>query len=419
MFITASLIWAFVAVSLGWSGVDQTWFLKRKLAGIGTLKFMLKRYENWSSRFVWEGVTYWFSNQPVLWLIGTIFAITLTLYSLAGILNLKNTFSKIVLSVFFLVFIPFTTYQSAGIYAMSTNYIWPFSLFAFGMLILVKKMTNKQVSLIARILGIISFALSMFSEVNVAVSLTFFALLIIYLLFFKNGREKLNLKNIWPNILLSISGLINVLVAPGNKERMIEEAGDGLKRFEHLSIFGKVDSSLVSINNEFLLNSQNWIIFFLTVSLFLLSFEKNRRNTNKLSTAYSGLLGFVIIAVTEPIAIMHTPIDISKELISKMDSLNYTFTNFSKPITLIPDLTLLLVLAMLVIHLFLAFEVKEAFYMIAILVLAGVSKVLVGFSISGVYGPRTSYFLYLGLIMIMIYTVDKLLTQKGGENESI
>lgn len=323
------------------SNDDVTYFKEQSFS----LNWLInERYMTWSSRVLLESVL------PFLCKHDYVFRLVSVAFVLLNIYSLKQIFKGMSLSLvlLFLSLLPFYNFASAGLVATTVNYYYPAVLGIFIVSILLK---DERSSLFIGIAQIISCIVASNHE---QMSL----ILVIFSTFFviKNKHKSLACVVLF----LSVLGLINCALCPGNHLRLVAETAKWMPEFSDYSFFNKVYLG-ISSTLYFLNFSEPFFLVLLTAILFFL---------------YKKKLWMVMAILVFIYLILRLPVRMNMKAAGVM--LDGTFI-YNFPLV---SLLLLLFFDFLIVFLILkvGFTFKFRVALICLFVLANVLRASVGFS---------------------------------------
>lgn len=239
------------------------------------LNLLVSRYNEWTSRFLIEGIMIGIlSYVPILWRIITFSSFIIIYFVLENYFNdKKNLFISWTIAIC-IILIPFSLMSSAGWGATTMNYWWPLTAVLIAFLPIVNLLKNKTYNKWNLIFQI---PLLIYACNQEQVALLSCGFLIVFIIYYFINKKKIP-KMFWIYLLISLISLIFILVCPGNNARYITELERWFPDFTTLNIFEK---SLLSLNNTFeLIIGQ---CSYLYILLFIFVGYLNYKNKNKLN----------------------------------------------------------------------------------------------------------------------------------------
>lgn len=236
------------------SNDDVTYFKEQSFS----LNWLIhERYMTWSSRVLLECFLPFFCKHDYVFRLVSVAFVLLNVYSLKMIFKgMSLSFVLLFLSLF-----PFYNFESAGLIATTVNYYYPAVLGIFIVGVLLK---DERVSLFFAIALIISSIIASNHEQMSLILVVFSSLLVI-----KNKHKFLA----FVVLFLSIVGLLNSALCPGNHLRLVAETAKWMPEFSDYSLFNKVYLG-ISSTLYFLNFSEPFFLVLLTAILFFLYKKK-------------------------------------------------------------------------------------------------------------------------------------------------
>lgn len=208
----------------------------------------MDRWFNWSSRLLIESSVNIFSKHLILWKIVTIILGALLLWSLGRVLRIKRIYQAVLLFCMILL-INTHLLATAGIFAASINYLWPAASFAFVVAIILVPFQNRTVNRISRVVVWPFYFYAMCSEQLAILGVLFTCSYIVFILY---KRQRVP-STLWILLCVSIIGVFNILISPGNESRKILEIATWWPGFDTLSLLYKIAiGSIVTLTRLFI-----------------------------------------------------------------------------------------------------------------------------------------------------------------------
>lgn len=376
----------FTLTKVDWMSGDAQWFSK---VDSSPISFVIKRYETWSSRFWIEGATLIASKHLILFYIFTVILTLLFFYSLSELFSFNEYDSNLVLVVFFMALFPVVSLQSAGPIATIVNYIWPSALFLYW-LMTDRHRKMKNIGSLQNSLSILFLGLAVFNE-GLAIILCLYLILCLIV-------EKKNFFNTYRMICLVISLLsfLNVLLCPGNQNRVMVEMARWFPSFNHLSFLDKI---LIQFNNiaSNLIVSHN-LLEVLVILLFIKAIQRRQRLSIILSGAVIMLTSAYHQLISDQLSV------ILKEAPEKEFNQQIIGT-LLQPTLIFATLILLIVLIIILLY----GKSKTSLMIIASIVITFSSAMAISLSPTLLASAdRPLLFLYFALVFNCIFLVNDL-----------
>lgn len=215
-----------------------------------------ERYMTWSSRVILESVLPFLCNHDYVFRSVSVAFIAFNIYSIKLIFNsFSLSFVLLFLSLF-----PFYNLESAGLVATTVNYYYPAVLGLFIVGVLLKDKKIPMWTVLAVILS------SIIATNHEQMSLILVILSSLFLI--KNRHNALAIGV----LLLSILGLLNCALCPGNHLRLVAETAKWMPEFSDYSFFDKVYLGISS--TLYFLNFSEPFFLILLTSILLFLYKK-------------------------------------------------------------------------------------------------------------------------------------------------
>jgi len=240
------------------------------------LTWGIHRWFEWSSRFFIEYAVVIFSKNLLIWKVFTVIFGSLLFWSLGRLMRNSKVWQSVLLFCLFLMTNVYLL-ASAGIFATTINYMWPMTCFTLAIALTIYPLKNSRANLFSKILIIPIFIYAICSE-----QLAFIGVMlgIFYIVYKKFNNERVS-KLTWTLIALSLLGIVNVLISPGNQVRVGKEVLSWWPGYYDLTIFDKVITGIVATGSRLLLAPE---LISLLLILFIVVLALRNRNTRALYT---------------------------------------------------------------------------------------------------------------------------------------
>lgn len=413
-YITVGVTWLGMIMANPFESGDQLAFQKYKAEGTGVIEFMFSRYQNWSSRFWIEGVTYWFSTHRTLFYIVTTIVFLVLVWAIQKMVFVRMATSATFMLTGFsiIMLVPFQIFTSAGVFAVITNYLWPTMFLALGMCGVAIIVREKTLNGWLIWLSLISLAIAQFSEQNAVFSVVIFGLMLVAGVrrYFFSRRDFIYLG---VGFLLSVLGLVNVVVSPGNSVRKVAEIKTWFPNFNDVSLLRKIDLGTLTTAKEFIFNSQNWIVTLIVLGLFVLGML-NRKNQYLKGMAIAVLVYLLISwnimsgsSLNQMISYF-LPVSITNGV--RGSAIFMTKTTIFNPTTWLPYIEIIVVLAIMLYLLVINYSSKKIWIIVTVFLAGLASRMAISLSPT-IYasGERTTYLMYVSLIVILLIIIKDVL----------
>ena len=409
LFLAMLALNIFKSVSYG----DDTWF-----AGIttGTVtkevtsmsSYMEWRYNTWSSRLIIEFFLITFAKSfGVLWKILDAGVLVLLAYSIYKVFCSSKENKSIMrwIVVFLVALISQNLLSTAGWIATTLNYSWVIAFGVFSLIPIRKCLDSEKIKLYEIPLFILSIIYAANSEQMCAVLFTVYTIFSIYLLIKKKIRPI-----IWIMLLITIISLIFILTCPGNKVRTEQEITNYFSNFESLSLFNKLEISIVSTMQYFIFNF-NIIYVIFTLLIAITVYKKYEKNLlAKAIVTFPVIMG-VAFNVLAPITQSCFP-DLYNGLSFMNVTNNASFAGnleLGRMKSLVPLMISTLNLGLIVVSVYLSFGNTKKSVIAILCIMAGIcTRMLMGFMPSiYVSGNRTQLIFIVSMLIISVLMLDE------------
>lgn len=211
------------------------------------LSLLKWRWMNWSSRFILEFPMYLMAVLPsILWKIIDCICFIAVFYMISIYTDEKLFLLTCICSY------PLIHLASAGWIATTTNYLWPFTAGLAAFYLFMKLVSQADLNVPQFLLYSLLLIYATNSELISCLFLLAVLLFFVYdHLFYYRRRLIKNRKVIIWSLLLSIAGIVNVLICPGNQNRIAKEITQWMPDYAQLSFFRKLQLCVVSTIQHF------------------------------------------------------------------------------------------------------------------------------------------------------------------------
>lgn len=303
-----------------------------------------ERYMTWSSRVILESVLPFLCKHDFIFRFLSVAFIVFNIYSLKLIFKgFSLSFILLFLSLF-----PFYNFSSAGLVATTVNYYFPAVL---GIFIIGVLLENKITSMWLVFVLIISCLIATNHEQMSLILLIFSTIFV-----FKNKQKTLATVVLF----ISILGLFNSFLCPGNQLRLVAETTKWMPEFSSYNIFNKVYLG-ISSTLYFLNFSEPFFLVLLSAVLIFV---------------YKQKLWPVLVALIVIYLILRLPVRIGMKTAGVM--LDGTFI-YNFPIS---SILILLLFDFFILYLIIksSFDIRTKLVLVSLFVLANMLRASVGFS---------------------------------------
>lgn len=243
---------------------DYQSFLKEPI----NMFYGIDRWLSWSSRLLIENSVNIFSKNLFAWSIITVLLGSVMFWSIGRLLSNDRIYhSFLIFGIMMLV--NFYTLTTAGIFATTINYMWPISCLLFVYAVVLRPLSSKALNTIAMIVIWPMYIFAMCSE---QLSVLSFVLLSVYLIYKIYKKEHIK-KTIILLLIISILGILNVFICPGNELRVTQEIANWWPEFINFSIKEKIIIGLTVTFSRVVLAPDMLFVTF-TLLIFLMALIK-------------------------------------------------------------------------------------------------------------------------------------------------
>lgn len=379
--------------------------------GFTFLLFLSMRYNQWSSRLFIETLLVLVAQAPILWWFLDTAIIILVAYSLHFLLP-DMTKGATYLLVCLIFTYPFVDMRTAGWIAATMNYIWPLGFGLYAMVSIKRILQGKEMKTHHYVLSVLALLYAANYEQMGALLVGFFGFFALY-------QGVVQKKVPWfllVQALISVTSVVLILIAPGNEVRTAWTIDVHFPSYVNLSFFDKFEMGFSS--TLFGLVMKPDLSFFLFALLVFLAARVTRQSCTFLTIASVPLFFSLVFGLLGPVFGKLLPF-----VGSVRGAMTETGTNpsFSHPMSLIPDLLLIVVCLSGVITLYRVFAVKRDAWLVLLVLGAGfASRIIIAFTPSIWFsGGRTFIYLYFALIYCSVRLFQVILFSQDSRIEKI
>ena len=393
MFIVLFLLIFIIQLPISFS-LDDIWFSKQ-LNNNSLLDFLNFRYHNWTSRIIIETFLVFITRIDVI-VLKVLNALLFTVSIFIIIKLIKGNKTVCFLGFLFILY-PFTNMTEAGFAATTLNYLWPFSLGVISFLPLINKEKRIKNNMLIYIISSLSLLYAINQEQMCAIIFMFNLLYFFYKIY---KKEKVDKYNIFCLLLASI-GLIFILTCPGHSIRTLEETKTWYKDFAHFGLIEKIYLGLVPTIGVLL---QNKVILGLTfIILSLASFIYSKKNFTKYLSVFNIILTILLMIFRTSF------LEMFPSLVKILDIFNYQQAPDFSNIKIFVAVPIAILIIVDLIYMILVIFKEKSLLPLLILLAGFASRFIIGFSPTiFASGVRTAFILYMSLIIVILYTLNKL-----------
>lgn len=354
--------------------------------------YIIERYQTWSSRIIIEISFVLFCEFLPMWIwkVINIAMFYLLAHSISELFVEKDKRKYNSIICLLLLCIPFSVLNSAGWIATMNCYLWVAATALYSLIVIKKIYKNEHITIFQSITYILANLYASNQEQMAGVLFIIYTLAIVY--FIKIKKIKIaKYKMLIINYIINILCIIIILTCPGNSARQIAEVNHWYPEFYDLSIFDKGVLGITSMMYYLLEDCK--LIFIILI--FLISYKIYKSDKGKLDK----IIGYSPLILT---IITYNIVD------NIYLNMYLRFMIYS------------LILTLIGLNIMTIFN-KEKRSIVLIIYLCGViSRVVMGFSPT-VYASseRTSYFLYISIVIINLIIIKDLNNERSKKWENL
>lgn len=363
------------------------------------INILKRRYNNWSSRVIIEGLLYLIARYVNLWKLCNIAVYALFAYSLLYLTDFKHP--KLTLGLWLTY--PVIEMASAGWIATYMNYFWPLAMCTYAMISLHKLYNGKKIHLIEWL----TFSLAALFAANVEQVCVLYACVLTgfgidYFLIQKSKKGFVFYILQW---IITLGNIAFICLSRGNSVRTWKEIGMRMQDFGTMSIIDKGVLGVVVTMGKLVTANLNFLIF-VTV-IFAISIL-NRYYSEKKTTGLKKLITRICFALPFAAAVGLTVFKTASETFFpqivgvllnyvRVDAENWYNLKYYVPFIVY----MVMIMAILVALLNLFEDVKKSFMLAALFMTGLLSRVVLGFSPT-LYASNMRTFIFFDAVIIFI-----------------
>ena len=390
------LLELFISIWITPNRYDSAFFIE-KMQEMSMLDFLSMRYSTWTSRIIIEFVvcTILPMGRVVWTLINTIMMSVLG-YSILKLFVKDDDKSMTWMSVALIILYPLNKIATCDWGAGSINYTWPLAMLLFSA-ISIKKIFNEE-KIKKYMYPLYFFALVFACNQEQSCVIAFGMYFVFIILDIMKNKKKFH-----PFLLIqfavTILGLINIIVCPGNYARKIEETSTYYIDFNMLGIFDKFSLGLTSTINNLLISSNViFLVFSIVSAVYIYITYKN--NLYRVIAIIPLILALSFGIFKDFIYKLFPYLGMLDDLMN-MESVILTPTNYINTINFVPLILSFIVLGSITLNILLIFKNLKSNVAIVIYVLGVMSRVAIGFSPT-VFASTDRTFIFLDFSFIIM-----------------
>lgn len=378
-----------VFLILNW-GDDAYFRDSLKPENVTLYSFLVHRYANWSSRILIEICAIMVNQVPIIWWFLDTAILLLIAHSLR--LLLPSMDKKTTYFLVCLIFIyPFIDMRTAGWVTTTMNYTWPLAFGLYAMIAIKKILHAEPMQVSQYVLGVLALLYAANHEQMGTLLVGFFVFFSLYQII---TQKKLH----WflaLQTVLSIVSLVFILTAPGNALRAAWTVTTHFPGYVDLSLFNKIEMGFSSTLFGLVMHPNLSFLLFGLLLVFVVKVTKQSRVYLVISAF--PLFFSVVFGLLGPVTGRLIPF---VGTIRGAMTLTGTNPSFSQPMSLIPDLFLVMVCISVIISLYRIFTGKKEVLLVLLVLGAGfASRMIMAFTPAIWFSEaRTFIYLYFALL---------------------
>lgn len=369
------------------------------------LKFLVHRYNTWSSRVIIELFTLFGVTHPFFWKIFNSLAMLIAAVAPPYLIKKRKDVTVIDVSLTASLFatFPVTFFSETGWVATSTNYLWVYSFGLVAIYPLICHTRREKTPKWVYYLGLLATVYAANQEQMALLLLAFTVILA-----FINLKSNNSVKPLISNLVVNILSIIFVFTAKGNDIRFNQEVKNWFPDFENLSLLKKIELGYSSTLRHLFFDYQITILLFLfMISIFCIS-----RMIYMKKFSVIGIFGILPLILSLIFSLNGTHKEGKILDILNMFNQYGTSINFDNPKTWIPDLLLTIILFSLLLSVIYLMDYQNLVYLPLLFICAAiVSRLIMGFSPTIWASATRTYLFTYGLFSItfmFLYTRVKI-----------
>ena len=352
-------------------------------------KYIVMRYNTWTSRIIIESVLVIVSRYVYLWRLIDSLVIVLLIYSINKLCFKKSNLWNVSFVMLVFLIYPLIDLTGAGFASCTINYLWVLSFMLFSFLpyrsIIYKEKINKKIYLFSVL------ALMYACNQEQCVCIIFIISLIMFVFSIKN---KFDYRYSLVSLIISVISIIFILTCPGNVARSIIEVKMWYPDYVNANLLDKIYLAIISSTSILISNGIVLWLFCLTLFLVIRSYKVNFIDT------FMAFTLLIVCTVLSGLRLVSLLFDINYKIFDYSTSIGHIFKfSFSNILVL----CLCLLLFILIFYLLYVIYNKKSYIFIFIILLGLGTRFMLGFSPTiFASGRRTAIFLYFSLIIVII-----------------
>lgn len=410
------LLWGIVVLVhlfLPTNRADDAWFMQILAGELATpqnwLRFLVERYQTWSSRVVIEGLLILFVRFPILWRVSNAAVCILFTVALNRLWNPEGDQKKNWILFVSFFFFPIGVFYEVGYVATTLNYLWPLCACLWAMTPPIKLFFGRHVAAWEYAVAAVALLFAAFSEQACAVLLAV-CLASVCCMIFNRRIEVYSLAG----VLICALMLVYTFTCPGNQNRVQLEMAANFPEFSDFSLLQRLEIGFSSMMRAAFLTPNVFVAGFCLL-LAAAVFKMRRSICTGIFSAIPFAVSLLCGLLGEPLEHIILPIRMLRAAVGKAGT-EPTLRNPASwlPLILFVLLVLLILYALRVvirepkIYLFLAF----------FLAVGAASRIAMGLSPTvWASGERTCTFLYAAIAVAFAHLLYQFLFARPSDRD--
>lgn len=231
---------------------------KQLTEGYSLVEWVVFRYNNWSARFIQEGLGYFMIWHPILWKLLDIIIMSSIPLCLVYLVNAVGDEKYVCIFVFLLY--PIIDMKSAGWICTTNTYLWP-AFFGLIACAYMKKCNDKQN---CKWYEWVMFFIAEIIACNHELLAVLLLLIMIYYVANKLLTKQKAPIMLYLGVVIDVINIMVILFSPGNQLRKQMETANHFTEYESFNFVDKIYLGIVHIF-KILVIEQNAIFLFLCI----------------------------------------------------------------------------------------------------------------------------------------------------------
>lgn len=399
------LLWGIVIavhLFLPTNGGDDAWFMQILAGELATpqnwLRFLIERYQTWSSRVVIEGLLILFVRFPILWRVSNAAVCVLSTVAIDRLWNPEQDKKKNWILFVSFFFFPLDVFYEVGYVATTLNYLWPLCACLWALTPPIKLFFGRRVAAWEYAVAAVALLFASFSEQACAVML---AACLASAGYQTIAHHRTDLYSI-AGVLACVLMLVYTFTCPGNRNRVLLETAANFPEFSDFSLLQKLEIGFSSMMKTAFLSPNVFVAGFcllVTLAVYRTSRSFCARIFSAIPFAVSLLCGVLGGALENAVF----PIRMLREAVGKAG----TAPTLHDPMSWLPLLLFVLLLFCLLYALRVVIRDTRCYlFFLLLLAFGAASRIAMGLSPTvWASGERTCTLLYASIAAVFAYLI--------------